>query len=172
MLKRESEIYHNKGDSYGISLLSYKSGKSQRKQDQNSPSCSTQTKRTWSEWRPGAQSQATDKNVQFISSKNYFLLMKAAACIRHGCIKVFMRCDAIILWTNFTGGNSKAKEAHCACKGRTRQLQWFLFGQKRIQWMSSFVGNGRPDQPTRIKADFYNSRKKQKQGCLIWSKMR
>ena len=85
MLKRESEIYHNKGDSYGISLLSYKSGKSQRKQDQNSPSCSTQTKRTWSEWRPGAQSQATDKNVQFISSKNYFLLMKAAACIRHGC---------------------------------------------------------------------------------------
>ena len=138
MLKRESEIYHNKGGSYGTSLLSSKSGKSQRKQDQNSPSCS---------WMPGTQSHAKDKNVQFIGNKNYFLLTKGAACIRHGRIKVFMWCDANILWTDFAGGNSKAKEAHCACKGRAKEIQWLFLARNDFNgWLRSW----KMDVPSRL----------------------
>ena len=55
--------------------------------------------------------------------------MKGTACIRHGRIKAFMWCDAIILWTNFAGGNSKAKEAHCACKGHAREIQWLFLAR-------------------------------------------
>ena len=166
MLKRESEIYHNKCDSYGISLLSYKSGKSQRKQDQNSPSCSTQTKRTWSEWRPGTRSHAKDKNGPFIGNKNYFLLMKGAACITHGRIEVFMWCDAIILWTDFAGGNSKAKEAHCACKGHEREIQWLFLARNDFNgWLRSW----KMDVSSRLPVQRLTSaiRAKKKQGLLI-----
>ena len=97
---------------------------------------------------------------------------KGTACIKHGHIKVFIWCAALILWTDFARGKSKAKEAHCACKGSAREIHWFLFGQTRFQWMALFVGNGRPGQATRTKADFCNSCEKQKQGLLIWSKMR
>ena len=79
----------------------------------------------------------------------YFLLKKGAAGIRHGRIKVFIWCAAIILWTDFAREKSKAKEAHCVCKGRAREIHWFLFGQKRFQLMA-----------TRTKADFCNSYKK------------
>ena len=67
----------------------------------------------------------------------------------------------------FCKRKTRAKEAHCACKGRAREIHWFLFGQKRFQWMASFVENGCPVQATRTKADFCNPREKQKKGLLI-----
>ena len=77
--------------------------------------------------------------------------MKGAACIRHGRIKVFMWCDAIILWTDVAGGNSKAIGSQWSREGDTMTL----FGQTRFQWMASFVENGRPVQASRTKADFW-----------------
>ena len=46
------------------------------------------------------------------------------------------------------------------------------FWPEMISMDGLFVENGRPIQATCTKADFCNSRKKQKQGLLIWSKMR
>ena len=94
------------------------------------------------------------------------------ACIRRGHIRVFIWSAAIILWSDFARGKSKPKEEHCASKGRAREMHWLLFCQKRSQWMASFVENARPVKTTLTKADFCNSREKQTQGLLLWSKIR
>lgn len=101
-----------------------------------------------SRWKHGAVIRITA-----LKGKTYFQLKKGAACIRHGCIKVLIWCAAIILWTDFARGKSKAKEAHCTWKSPARGMYWFLFGQKRFQWVASFVENGRLVQATRTKAD-------------------
>ena len=81
------------------------------------------------------------------------------------------------MWCNyfvdqFRRRKLEGKRGSLRLQGSPERETMIFFGQKRFQWMASFVGNGRPVQATRVKADFCNLRERQKQGWLIWSKMR